>query len=197
MIGAMSKDFPASKPDDSENLEWLRSTAEALWAKGERDDGLMWLERAAKDAESDGKTARATELREAAARLATPPRAPKANVGATTLISDRGAVEPPQKRGVDEVVISGRDVVSDELHADTRKFDYPDGVDPRAVTSAMVPARAALPDDVLPAIRVWITKGPGPPRVIPADGARPSGVVDAMLVSVVPGVDLREALKGS
>ncbi len=197
MIGRMSTDFPTPRPDDSENLEWLRSTAEALWTKGDRDGGLTWLERAARDAEGEGKVERAAELRQAATRLAAA-QTRKTNAGTTTLISQ--AVQDPVTPAVrppDEIVLSTRDVVSEELHADTRKFDYPGGVDPRAVASAVVPPQPALPDDVLPAIRVWITKGPGAPRVLPADGARPSGVIDAMLVSVVPGVDLRAALKGS
>lgn len=199
----MSRDFPPAKEGDSENLAWLRSTAEALWGKGEREDGLMWLERAAKDAESEGRAERAAELREASTRLATGPKVVKP--GMTTLVSDRQAVlnqagvdvkvtDKPRSTG-EETELSSRDVVTEEP-ADTRKFDYPEGVDPRAVTSAMVPEPAKLPDDVLPAIRVWITKGPAGGKVIPADGARPSGVVDAMLVSVVPGIDLRAALKG-
>lgn len=196
----MSRDFPAAKDGDSENLAWLRSTAEALWGKGEREDALVWLERAAKDAESEDRADRAAELRDAASRLASAPKPAKArSVGATTLVSDRDAA--PRADGAStsdapsQLALSASDLVSDEPAMVTRKFDYPDGVDPRAVASAMVPEAAKLPDDVLPAIRVWITKAGG--KVIPADGARPSGVVDAMLVSIVPGVDLRAALKGA
>ena len=82
----------------------------------------------------------------------------------------------------------------------TRRFSYPEGLEAAAVRSAAIPAdrpadarttSPTLPSNVLPAIRVWIVGG----KVIPAEGPRPAGAADGVLLAAVPGVDLVALLK--
>ena len=39
--------IPPAKKDDSEDVAWALSTAEAMFARGDRGDALKWLRRAA------------------------------------------------------------------------------------------------------------------------------------------------------
>jgi hypothetical protein len=61
---------PASK-DDTEDVAWALSTAEAMYARGDRADALKWLRRAAESASEAQADDRALELAKAAADLAT------------------------------------------------------------------------------------------------------------------------------
>ena len=55
-------DLPKPSPDDDEDVvDWL-STAQALWARGERSDALVWLRRAAEAAAMAGQPFRASEI---------------------------------------------------------------------------------------------------------------------------------------
>jgi hypothetical protein len=107
---------------------------------------------------------------------------PPMSVPAETRVS--GIVsEPPE-------VLSSSDLTSDlPESASTRRFDYPEALEQLAKPSQPT-AATTLPNDVLPAIRVWIVAG----RVVPATGARPTGAADAILLAVVPGVDLASLL---
>lgn len=58
---AIPSPFPMPCPDDDEDVHWALSTGAALWARGERDDALRWLRRAAERA-ADIDDARETQL---------------------------------------------------------------------------------------------------------------------------------------
>lgn len=259
-----SVDFPGPLETDSENVEWLLSTAASLWKKGEREESLRWLSRAIAGATEDGNAARAAELsacakalaedgaKKTAAASATPaaPPKPKGKPFTETLVSDRppGLSPPPKPKATAkpaaddkpppssatttqkaaaaraatrgpakpqetviepapasvDIVLSTRDMMAGEAASDpavTRRFDYDDGLDPAAMASAILPGSApptapapALPANVLPGIRVWIVPGPEGGKVVPAEGGRPRGATDAILLAVVPGIDLYEAL---
>jgi hypothetical protein len=92
--------IPPAKKDDSEDVAWALSTAEAMYARGDRGDALKWLRRAA-DAASETAKDRAVELSRAAATFATslgaaistPPLPPRASMPAAPL-----RIEPPRPR---------------------------------------------------------------------------------------------------
>ncbi|MEJ7729334.1 MAG: hypothetical protein WKG00_08965 [Polyangiaceae bacterium] len=54
--------LPEPRPEDDEDVVWGLSTANALWARGERNDALVWLRRAADAATAAGQSFRASEL---------------------------------------------------------------------------------------------------------------------------------------
>jgi hypothetical protein len=62
--------IPPAKKDDSEDVAWALSTAEAMYARGDRSDALKWLRRAAEAASEAQADDRALELAKAAADLA-------------------------------------------------------------------------------------------------------------------------------
>jgi hypothetical protein len=62
--------IPSTKNDDSEDVAWALSTAEAMFARGDRGDALKWLRRAAESASENEANDRAVELAKAAAELA-------------------------------------------------------------------------------------------------------------------------------
>jgi hypothetical protein len=77
--------IPPARKDDSEDVAWALSTAEAMHARGDRGDALKWLRRAAEAASEAQSDDRALELAKAAADLASvlgpttnapPPRPP-------------------------------------------------------------------------------------------------------------------------
>jgi hypothetical protein len=63
--------IPPAKKDDTEDVAWALSTAEAMYARGDRFDALKWLRRAAESASEAQADDRALELAKAAADLAT------------------------------------------------------------------------------------------------------------------------------
>jgi hypothetical protein len=77
--------IPPARKDDTEDVAWALSTAEAMHARGDRGDALKWLRRAAEAASEAQSDDRALELAKAAADLASvlgpttnapPPRPP-------------------------------------------------------------------------------------------------------------------------
>jgi len=62
--------IPPARKDDSEDVAWALSTAEAMYARGDRGDALKWLRRAAEAASEAEADDRALELAKAAADLA-------------------------------------------------------------------------------------------------------------------------------
>ncbi|HVY44990.1 MAG TPA: hypothetical protein VHB21_03885, partial [Minicystis sp.] len=54
--------LPQPRPEDDEDVVWGLSTASALWARGERQDAVVWLRRAAEAATAAGQDFRASEL---------------------------------------------------------------------------------------------------------------------------------------
>ncbi len=72
--------IPVSEPGDSDDVTLALETAEALWNKGDPNEALRWLRRAAEAAGHSGDDMRAVELAKAVADLnaATPePSAPR------------------------------------------------------------------------------------------------------------------------
>jgi hypothetical protein len=69
--GTGSGPIPAARKDDTEDVAWALSTAEAMYARGDRGDALKWLRRAAESASEAQADDRALELAKAAADLAT------------------------------------------------------------------------------------------------------------------------------
>jgi hypothetical protein len=67
---AGSGPIPPAKKDDSEDVAWALSTAEAMFARGDGGDALKWLRRAAESASEAQADDRALELAKAAAELA-------------------------------------------------------------------------------------------------------------------------------
>ena len=62
--------IPPARKDDTEDVAWALSTAEAMYARGDRGDALKWLRRAAESASEAQADDRALELAKAAADLA-------------------------------------------------------------------------------------------------------------------------------
>src|SRR4051812_42963385 len=54
--------LPEPRPEDDEDVVWGLSTASALWARGERQDAIVWLRRAAEAAIAAGQDFRASEI---------------------------------------------------------------------------------------------------------------------------------------
>jgi hypothetical protein len=75
--------FPQPLATDLEDVAWALSTAQAMWARGERADALKWVKRASEAAEEAGDDDRAfalarqvAELKDAAGSMAPPPPPP-------------------------------------------------------------------------------------------------------------------------
>ncbi|XXX81908.1 hypothetical protein WMF30_24425 [Sorangium sp. So ce134] len=62
--------IPPPHDEDDEDVHWALSTATALWARGEREEALRWLRRAAEQASDANADLRALELFKAAAEVA-------------------------------------------------------------------------------------------------------------------------------
>lgn len=61
--------FPASEPNDSDDVTLALETAEALWNRGDPNEALRWLRRAAEAAGDSGDDLRAVVLAKAVAEL--------------------------------------------------------------------------------------------------------------------------------
>ncbi|WP_437737807.1 hypothetical protein [Sorangium sp. So ce1335] len=70
--------IPPPHDEDDEDVHWALSTATALWARGEREEALRWLRRAAEQASDANADLRALELFKAAAEVAQKIDAPPA-----------------------------------------------------------------------------------------------------------------------
>jgi hypothetical protein len=93
--------IPPAKKDDSEDVAWALSTAEAMYARGDQSDALKWLRRAAEAASEEENDERALELAKAAADLASsigppsmPPPPPSRPVPSTPPSSRPASVAP-------------------------------------------------------------------------------------------------------
>ncbi|WP_437616158.1 hypothetical protein WMF20_20655 [Sorangium sp. So ce834] len=62
--------IPPPHDEDDEDVHWALSTATALWGRGEREEALRWLRRAAEQASDANADLRALELFKAAAEVA-------------------------------------------------------------------------------------------------------------------------------
>jgi hypothetical protein len=68
--------IPPPVDDDPEDVFWALSTATSLYKRGEREEALRWLRRAAETASEQNADARALVLMKAAADLVGPPATP-------------------------------------------------------------------------------------------------------------------------
>ena len=68
---ALDLTIPQPTGADDEDVHWALSTARTLWSRGERDESLKWLRRAANAAADLGHDLRAVALFKAAADVAT------------------------------------------------------------------------------------------------------------------------------
>jgi hypothetical protein len=64
-----ARSLPAAEASDSDDVRWALETATALWAKGDAQEALRWLRRAAENASEAGADLRAVMLAKAAAEL--------------------------------------------------------------------------------------------------------------------------------
>jgi hypothetical protein len=70
MPGSSPSLLPPPKADDPEDVSWALSTADALWKRGEYQDAINWIRRAATAASEAEDDVRVIELAKAAADLA-------------------------------------------------------------------------------------------------------------------------------
>ena len=192
--------YPQAKDTDPEEVTTLLEMGAMLSRKGDIPDALRFLERAV-DACPVGM--RRAELAVALSGLR-PPVAPRTPApGETTLVSKPTATtqrNAPRAVVVDtgpvsEAMLSEADLVVDSARSDvtTQRFDYEEALQHGSL--APPAAEPDLPPNILPAVRVWIVPGKEGGRVVIAEGPRPLGAADAILLSVVPGADLPELLK--
>ncbi|AUX22755.1 hypothetical protein SOCEGT47_032650 [Sorangium cellulosum] len=94
---ASQRPIPPPHDEDDEDVHWALSTATALWGRGEREEALRWLRRAAEQASDANADLRALELFKAAAevaqKIAASDAAPAAGAAAPT------ASAPPLSSG--------------------------------------------------------------------------------------------------
>ncbi|WP_437820242.1 hypothetical protein [Sorangium sp. So ce1078] len=90
--------IPPPHDEDDEDVHWALSTATALWARGEREEALRWLRRAAEQASDANADLRALELFKAAAEVAQKISATDADPGSATATDSPPAVAsaPPK-----------------------------------------------------------------------------------------------------
>lgn len=67
---SLSLPIPEPRAEDDEDVHWALSTASALWARGEPQEALKWLRRAAETASDANRDERSLELFKAAAEFA-------------------------------------------------------------------------------------------------------------------------------
>jgi hypothetical protein len=67
-VGSMQV-FPSVRKDDPEDVSWALSTAEAMWSRGDYDESVKWIRRAAEAASECERDDRALELAKTAADL--------------------------------------------------------------------------------------------------------------------------------
>ncbi|WP_437581046.1 hypothetical protein [Sorangium sp. So ce887] len=90
--------IPPPHDEDDEDVHWALSTATALWGRGERDEALRWLRRAAEQASDANADLRALELFKAAAEVAQKISATDADPGSATATDSPPAIAsaPPK-----------------------------------------------------------------------------------------------------
>lgn len=88
-----SAPIPPALDDDDEDVYLALSTAGTLWSRGEHEDALRWLRRAAETASDVDADARSLELFKAAAEVTS---IIKALANASKLASERASAPPPE-----------------------------------------------------------------------------------------------------
>ena len=217
----MDATLPGPDAADSENVVWLLSTAQSLWAKGERPEALRWVERAANAARDEGNAERASHLGARARALSldssgpvvrTPARraleqtmqsnpAPAGDASKQPPVVVSAAapapvaappVETPAPAQIDDEVELSSSDLSDHEPGDVSTRRFDY---PEALAGMAMPSGKRQSAAPLPdGVLPAIRVWIVGGVVIPAVGPRPAGAADAMLVSSAPGVDLVAAL---
>lgn len=89
---ASQRPIPPPHDDDDEDVHWALSTATALWERGEREEALRWLRRAAEQASDANADLRALELFKAAAEVAQ-------TIATSDAAPQAASAPPPPERG--------------------------------------------------------------------------------------------------
>ncbi|HHH31388.1 MAG TPA: hypothetical protein ENK57_23990 [Polyangiaceae bacterium] len=115
-------DFPKPREEDFEDVHWALSAGKSLWDRGEKDEALKWVRRAANAAAERDADVRAVELFKVAADMA-------------SLVDARELVDAPVPEG--ETPTLGRDDVEPEQAPDAAKMVH----HPRGNATSNVPPR--------------------------------------------------------
>ncbi|WP_044986041.1 hypothetical protein [Sorangium cellulosum] len=107
--------IPPPHDEDDEDVHWALSTATALWGRGEREEALRWLRRAAEQASDANADLRALELFKAAAEVAQKISVTEEDPGSATATDSPPAIgsapktplsAPPQASGASSATAS-------------------------------------------------------------------------------------------
>src|SRR5258708_27832391 len=96
MPGRSPSLLPSPKADDPEDVSWALSTADALWRRGEYQDAINWIRKAATAASEAEADMRVIELAKAAADLA-------------NIVEAFGSKFPPPNAGIPVRTSAGAD----------------------------------------------------------------------------------------
>lgn len=129
-------DFPKPREEDFEDVHWALSAGKSLWDRGEKDEALKWVRRAANAAAERDADVRAVELFKVAADMA-------------SLVDAAELADTPDE---DETPTLGRDDIDDEQARQAARL-----VSAHGAASARTPPSA-------PAKRVHRYPRPQPPR---------------------------------
>lgn len=146
--------IPPARKDDSEDVAWALSTAEAMYARGDRGDALKWLRRAAEAASEAQADDRALELAKAAADLASA-------LGPSTSAPSPAAPPPPPAPSASALQAT-RPAAPVVAHAPASPLQAQLPTQPVVVPARMAAAAAASPPP------------PPPAAVRPRPAARPA-----------------------
>jgi hypothetical protein len=209
--------IPEATADDPEDVSWALSTAEALWARGEITEGLKWLRRAAEAASDAEADARALALAKAASDITTQilpsireaaddTSAPEP-ANTRTPLPERRSVPPPlpaaAKRYSNAPPPPGLSShpprpEASPANTDLTPFDPPVCLTPPPLSArafAEVPSTTTSSEPwsmatAFQAVHVIVWRDSRGVYVARSGTLVPSATVDAMLVSLEPGVDL-------
>ncbi|NUO49529.1 MAG: hypothetical protein HOV80_11800 [Polyangiaceae bacterium] len=174
--------IPKPLPDDDEDVHWALSTATALWARGEAQEALKWLRRAAETASDQNKDERALALYKAAADCTAllSARAPGVSPSAA---SAPAPVATSESQRPSSAALTPRSSVPPPLPPNRRG-----GGSRASIPSIPGPVSAMAPTAAAPAIHPPSPSGRPPPAppVPPHRAAGGGGSDAASLVPVVP-----------
>jgi hypothetical protein len=152
--------IPPANKEDSEDVAWALSTAEAMHARGDAMEALKWLRRAAEAAAESSADDRALQIAKAAADLA-------------SVVGPTSNLPPPPAAAISPVVPRGAPVPT------MASVTAPAGARPLQYTQPTQQSRQSLPTDTQPGVPPQQTTPRAPtvssPRgQAPARGVPPS-----------------------
>ncbi len=142
--------LPAPAPEDGEDVVLALETASTLWKRGDTQDAIRWLRRAAESAEEAGDDTRALALARTAADLSSG--------------SERGAVRPSSSRPQPTKIGDIDPSVAAALQGRAGPRSFPSPPPPPSM-SRPPPPSASRPPPVSPPPGPQIT--PSPPEAVP------------------------------